>query len=129
MAALTLQHLRAQALRASLIAPTTLGRAVSSLGFVQADPIRSPARAQDLILRHRVRDYRVGELDRRFARLGLEEDYLYAFGFMPRATLRLLQPRHDAASLDGRHTPTDLAAEVFAAARSAFARAWTLARY
>lgn len=114
MAALTLQHLRAQALRASLIAPTTLGRAVSSLGFVQADPIRSPARAQDLILRHRVKDYRVGELDRRFARLGLEEDYLYAYGFMPRETLRLLQPRHDAASPDGRHTPTDLAAEVLA---------------
>jgi len=111
---LTVKHLRAQALRASLIAPTTLGRTVSSLGFVQADPIRSPARAQDLILRHRVKDYRVGELDRRFARLGLEEDYLYAYGFMPRATLRLLQPRHDAASPDGRHAPTDLAAEVLA---------------
>jgi len=103
-----------QALRASLIAPTTLGRAVSSLGFVQADPIRSPARAQDLILRHRVKDYRVSELDRRFGRLGLEEDYLYAYGFMPRATLRLLQPRHDAASPGGRHAPTGLAAEVLA---------------
>jgi len=111
---LTVKHLRAQALRASLIAPTTLGRAVSSLGFVQADPIRSPARAQDLILRHRVKDYRVGELDRRFARLGLEEDFLYAYGFMPRATLRLLQPRHDSASPGGRHAPTGLAAEVLA---------------
>ena len=111
---LTTGHLRVQALRASLIAPTMLGRAVSSLGFVQADPIRSPARAQDLILRHRVKDYRVGELDRRFARLGLEEDYLYAYGFMPRATLRLLQPRHDAASPGGRHAPTHLAAEVLA---------------
>ncbi len=104
-------------MRASLIAPTTLGRAVSSLGFVQADPIRSPARAQDLILRHRVKDYRVGELDRRFTRLGLEEDYLYAYGFIPRATLRLLQPRHDAASPNGRHAPTDLAADVLAFVR------------
>lgn len=111
---LTPRHLRVQALRASLIAPTTLGRVVSSLGFVQADPIRSPARAQDLILRHRVKDYRVGELDRRFARLRLEEDFLYAYGFMPQATLRLLQPRHDLASPDGRHTPIDLAAEVLA---------------
>jgi uncharacterized protein len=111
---LTARHLRAQALRASLIPPTTLGCAVSLLGFVQADPIRSPARAQDLILRHRVKDYRVGELDRRFARLGLEEDYVYAYGFMPRATLRLLQPRYDAASPGGRHAPTDLAAEVLA---------------
>jgi uncharacterized protein len=59
-----------------------------------------------------VKDYRVGELDRRFARLGLEEDYVYAYGFMPRATLRLLQPRYDAASPGGRHAPTELAAEV-----------------
>lgn len=64
-----------------------------------------------------MKDYRVGELDRRFARLWLEEDYLYAYGFMPRATLRLLQPRHDAASPDGRHTPTDLAADVWAFVR------------
>jgi uncharacterized protein YcaQ len=35
-----------------LFRPTTLGRAVARLGFVQADPIRAPARAQDLILRH-----------------------------------------------------------------------------
>jgi uncharacterized protein len=114
---LTVRHLRAQAVRASLTAPTTLGRAVMSLGFVQADPIRSPARAQDLILRHRVKNYRVGDLDHRFVRLGLEEDYLYAYGFMPRTTLRLVQPRHDAASPDGRHTPTDLAAEVLAFVR------------
>jgi len=30
--------------------PTMLGRAFHKLGFVQADPIRAPARAQDLIL-------------------------------------------------------------------------------
>jgi len=30
------------------------------MAFVQADPIRSPARAQDLILRQRVKAYRAG---------------------------------------------------------------------
>ena len=73
-----------------------LGRAIATLGFVQADPIRAPARAQDLILRHRVAGYRVGDLERRFSRLGLEEDFLYAYGFMPRGIARLLHPRHDA---------------------------------
>lgn len=106
--------LRRQALAATLIAPTTLGRAVARLGFVQADPIRAPARAQDLILRHRVAGYRAGDLERRFAALGLEEDYLYAYGFLPRATAQLLHPRHDPESPDGRHRPTGLAAEVLA---------------
>ena len=39
-------------------------RAIRRLGFVQADPIRAPARAQDLILRHRVADYRAGDIQR-----------------------------------------------------------------
>src|SRR5690349_19237580 len=90
---LTLQTLRRQAVLASLSPPTTLGRALATAGFVQADPIRAPARAQDLILRHRVAGYRAGDLERRFARLGLEEDFLYAYGFMPGETHRLLHPR------------------------------------
>jgi hypothetical protein len=106
------------AIAASFRAPAALGRAVAALGFVQADPVRAPARAQDLILRHRVTDYRVGELEHRFARLQLEEDFLYAYGFMPRATWRLLHPRHDVTSPDGRHIPTGLAAEVLAFVRS-----------
>ena len=40
--------------------------AIRTLGFVQMDPIRAPSRAQDLILRHRVLDYRDGDLDRRY---------------------------------------------------------------
>ena len=40
------------------------------MGFVQADPIRAPARAQDLILRHRVTGYRAGDLERRFGASG-----------------------------------------------------------
>jgi uncharacterized protein YcaQ len=90
---LTVQHLRQQAIASSLFRPTTLQRAVERLGFVQADPIRAPARAQDLILRQRVKDYRVGDLDRSYSALKLEEDYLYAYGFMPQATWKLLHPR------------------------------------
>jgi uncharacterized protein len=54
----TLHDLRAYALGRSLFRPTTLGRVISRLGFVQADPIRAPARGQDLTLRHRVNNYR-----------------------------------------------------------------------
>ena len=61
-AAVTLDDLRRFAVTRSLFAPTTLKRAVQKLGFVQADPIRAPARAQDLTLRHRVRNYRAGDL-------------------------------------------------------------------
>src|SRR6185369_7468723 len=89
----TLDDLRRYAVARTLFKPTTLARAIDKLGFVQADPIRAPARAQDLILRHRVAGYRAGDLERRFAGLGLEEDFLYAYGFMPRETYRLLHPR------------------------------------
>src|SRR5450631_2956018 len=114
---ISLEHLRRYAVARSLFKPTTLGRAIGKLGFVQADPIRAPARAQDLILRHRVAGYRAGDLERRFPRLGLQEDFLYAYGFMPDETWRLLHPRHDAESADGRHVPTGLAAEVLAHVR------------
>jgi len=87
---------------------------VAQLGFVQADPIRAPARAQDLILRHRVTGYRAGDLERRFTRLGLEEDFLYAYGFLPRETARLLHPRPDPEDADRPYRPTGLAAEVLA---------------
>ena len=59
---LTLDHLRRYAVARSLFKPTTLSRAIQRLGFVQADPIRAPARAQDLTLRHRVAGYRAGDL-------------------------------------------------------------------
>jgi uncharacterized protein len=114
---LTLAVIPGRAVRGSLGTPMPLARAVATLGFVQADPIRAPARAQDLILRHRVPGYRVGDLERRFPRLGLHEDFLYAYGFMPDATWGLLHPRHDAASPDGQHVPAGLAAEVLAHVR------------
>ncbi len=93
----TLQELKHHAIASSLFPPTTLGRAVRKLGFVQADPIRAPARAQDLILRHRVKDYLADDLDRKYRRLRLEEDFLYAYGFMPLKTWRLLHPRAQRA--------------------------------
>src|SRR6478609_7108205 len=52
----TLDDLRRYAIARTLFKPTTLPRAIQRLGFVQADPIRAPARAQDLTLRHRVKD-------------------------------------------------------------------------
>jgi uncharacterized protein YcaQ len=113
---LSIAALRRQAVLTSLPAPTTLARAMASTGFVQADPIRAPARAQDLILRHRVTGYRAGDLERRFARLGLEEEFFYAYGFMPRDTARLLHPRDPETS--GRYeVPRDLATDVLAFVR------------
>ncbi|HTU54059.1 MAG TPA: crosslink repair DNA glycosylase YcaQ family protein [Acetobacteraceae bacterium] len=107
--------------QASLGTPTTLGRAIARLGFVQADPIRAPARAQDLTLGHRVGAYRAGDLDRRFVRLGIEEDFLYAYGFMPRATLSLLHPRCDPSCAGGFHVPSGLAADVLGSLFGRFA--------
>ena len=50
---MTLDDLRRFAIARSLFGPTTLRRALARMEFVQADPIRAPARAQDLILRQR----------------------------------------------------------------------------
>lgn len=92
-AALTLDHLRRYAITRSLFKPTTLPRAIAKLGFVQLDPIRAPARAQDLTLRHRVNDYRAGDLEARYPRLAIEEDFFVNYGILPRATQRLMHPR------------------------------------
>src|SRR5208283_2525158 len=90
---ITLEDLRRYAVARSLFKATTLKRAIDKLGFVQADPIRAPARAQDLTLRHRVAGYRAGDLERRYPRLSLEEDYFVNYGFLPRAHHRLMHPR------------------------------------
>jgi len=90
---ITADQLRRYAVARSLFRPTTLGRAIRKLGFVQADPIRAPARAQDLILRHRVTGYRAGDLERRYPRLALEEDFFVNYGFLPRAHSDLMHPR------------------------------------
>jgi uncharacterized protein len=95
---ITLSHLRRYAIARSLFKPTTLKRAIGKLGFVQADPIRAPARAQDLTLRHRVAGYRAGDLERRYPRLSLEEDFFINYGFLPRAHHGLMHPRTPASA-------------------------------
>lgn len=88
-----LDDLRRYAVARSLFKPTTLLRAVHRLGFVQADPIRAPARAQDLTLRHRVAGYQAGVLQQRYPALPLEEGFFVNYGFLPCASHALLQPR------------------------------------
>ena len=66
------------------------------MGFVQADPIRAPARAQDLILRQRVKDYKAGELERRYASLDVEEDFFINYGYVSRALYSLMHPRKNS---------------------------------
>src|SRR5882762_8693147 len=92
---ITLDDLRRFAVAHSLFTPTTLKRALHRMGFVQADPIRAPARAQDLILRHRVKDYRAGDLERRYPKLGVEEDFFVTYGFVTRSLQALMHPRSD----------------------------------
>jgi uncharacterized protein YcaQ len=93
MARADLATLRAYAVTRTLFPPTDLARAIDALGFVQIDPIRAPARAQDLVLRHRVAGYRIGDLERRFPELPLAEDFVHVYGVMPAATVGLLHPR------------------------------------
>src|ERR1700687_3859147 len=94
---ITLDDIRRFAVARSLFTPTTLKRALHKLGFVQADPIRAPARAQDLILRHRVKNYCAGDLERRYAKLGVEEDFFLVYGFVTRFIHALMHPRSDTS--------------------------------
>lgn len=90
---MTLDHLRAAAVARSLFAPASLQSALDRLGFVQADPIRAPARAQDLTLRHRVAGYRAGDLERRYPELDVHEDFFVNYGFVSRTVQGLMHPR------------------------------------
>jgi uncharacterized protein YcaQ len=104
--AISLADLRHYAITRSLFAPTTLKRAIEKLGFVQADPIRAPARAQDLTLRHRVVGYRAGDLERRYAALGIEEDFFINYGFVSRAVFALMHPRAELSHWRGARRRT-----------------------
>ena len=101
----TSHSLRSFATTRSLKSFPSILDAVSGIGFVQADPIRAPARAQDLILRQRVQGYRAGELEQKYPQLPLCEDVLHVYGFLPSQHLRLLHPRplsgHWQQFLDG----------------------------
>ncbi len=89
----TLHQLRRYALARSLFKPTTLRQALPKMGFVQADPLRAPARAQDLTLRHRVRGYRAGDLERHYPALPIEEDFFVNYGFLGHHHHALMHPR------------------------------------
>src|SRR5258706_5658276 len=92
---INLDDVRSFAVARTFFVPTTLKRAIDRMGFVQADPIRAPARAQDLTLRHRVKDYVAGDLERRYSKLGLEEDFFVTYGFVTRAVQALMHPRSE----------------------------------
>jgi uncharacterized protein YcaQ len=90
----SLDDLRRHAVARSLFSPTTLDEAVQRMGgFVQADPLRAPARAQDLTLRHRVRAYRAGDLERRYPTSALQEDFFINYGFVTPELRALMHPR------------------------------------
>ena len=93
MRAPTLRALAAHAVARSLRVSPTLTDAIARQGFVQLDPIRAPARAADLILRHRVEGYHAGDLDRAYPSLPLAEDYMHVYGVLPLPVQRLLHPR------------------------------------
>jgi uncharacterized protein YcaQ len=113
----SLAWLRRQAVGWSLTRGSNLAEVMDRLEFVQADPIRAPAPAQDLILRQRVPGYRVDDLTRSYPTLPLDEDILYAYGFITRRLRQVLHPRRSRLAPDGVYQPTGLAAEVLAFVR------------
>ena len=114
---ITLDTLRRFAVARSLFAPTKLAAAIERLGFVQADPIRAPARAQDLILRHRVKGYLAGDLERRYGALDVEEEFFVNYGFLPRRTYALLHPRRPRSAWSREREAQAEAVLVFVRAR------------
>jgi uncharacterized protein YcaQ len=114
----TVAQLRAAAIEWTLRAQPSVGAAVEALGFVQYDPIRAPARAQDLILAQRVTGYRAGDLDRAFATLDLDEGHLHVYGALPRSVLSLVHPRLDADGAPVTYTPSRLESDVLAEVRA-----------
>lgn len=110
---MSLAWLRSHAVAWSL--PRTsvsLAEALAEMEFVQADPIRCPARAQDLILRHRVRGYRVGDLDRNYRALGIDEDVLYAYGYTVPRLRAVLHPRRHPRGTNGDFPHDTRSAEI-----------------
>jgi uncharacterized protein YcaQ len=93
---ITIDDLRRFTVARNFPKPTTLNRALQRMGFLQADPIRAPARAQDLILRHRVNNYRASDLERRYTSLGIAEDVFVNYGYVTRSLQALMHPRSNA---------------------------------
>ncbi len=93
---LGLKEFRRRLVSGSFPAFSDLAAGLEGLHFVQADPIRAPARAQDLILRQRVAGYQAGELETQFPTLNAEEGFLFAYGFMKPEVWRDLRWRSRA---------------------------------
>lgn len=91
---------------------SNLSAAIRGMQFVQADPIRSPARAQDLVLRQRVAGYFAGDLEEKFPRLKAEEGYLFAYGFMTPEVWRNLRFRPLADLEQREHEVLEAVAEL-----------------
>ena len=92
---ITIDDLRHYAVARNFPKPTSLNRALQHVGFVQADPIRAPACAQDLTLRHRVKNYRAGDLERRYPTLAIQEDVFVNYGYVSKPLHALMHPRLD----------------------------------
>ena len=93
---MTLDELRRFTVARNFPKPTTLKQAIDRVGFVQADPIRAPARAQDLILRQRVKNYLAGDLERRYETLEIEEDFFVNYGYVAHWLHGLMHPRSNS---------------------------------
>jgi uncharacterized protein len=93
---ITIDDLRRFTVARNFPKPATLNRVLQRMGFVQADPIRAPARAQDLIVRHRVNNYRAGDLERRYTSLDIEEDFFINYGYVTRSLQSLMHPRSNS---------------------------------
>lgn len=114
---LTNARLRSMAIDASLIRCTSPAQVLDTFGFLQYDPIRRPARAQDLMLFQRVDGYQAGDMDRYYPGSGLEEDTLHVYGVMRPEVRRLVHPRPLPGNPGERYRPTGLAADILAAVR------------
>ena len=90
---MTLEELRRYAVARAFPETADLVTAIQRLGYLQADPIRAPARAQDLILRHRVEGYRADDLEKHYPDVPVVEDMLHNYGFFPEEHRALLYPR------------------------------------
>jgi len=96
---LTIEALRRFAVSRNFPKPTSLKVALQRMGFVQADPIRAPARAQDLILRQRASNYHAGDLEKFYTKLDIEEDFFINYGYVTTALHRLMHPRSNSQAL------------------------------
>jgi len=105
---LTIDDLRRFTVARNFPKPGTLNRVLQQMGFVQADPIRAPARAQELILRHRVKSYHAGELERRYPTLDIEEDFFVNYGYVTRSLQALMHPRSSSSLPSGQRRKAKL---------------------